>query len=85
MAAALASGLYGIKNKLPLNIPATIGNGYQDNKNGKISSNLFDAANMMKDSKIANELFGEGFVEHFTTNPLMGMQAICKKLLPIGN
>src|SRR5882757_4231529 len=41
MAAALASGLYGVKNKLPLDILATPGNGYLDDKNGKISSNLF--------------------------------------------
>lgn len=66
MAAALASGLYGIKNKLPLNIPATEGNGYEDKRNGSLSSNLFDATNIMKGSAIAKELFGEAFVDHFT-------------------
>jgi glutamine synthetase len=66
MAAALASGLYGIKNKLELTIPATIGNGYKDNRNGSLSSNLFDASTMMKESGIAKELFGEAFVGHFT-------------------
>ena len=66
MAAALASGLHGIKNKLTLNTDPTSGNGYLDDKNGKISANLFDAATIMKDSKIAKELFGDGFVEHFT-------------------
>jgi glutamine synthetase len=70
IAAALASGLYGIKNKLSLNTPATAGNGYLDAKNGRIASNLFDAATQMRDSKIANELFGEGFVEHFTQTRL---------------
>jgi glutamine synthetase len=80
MAAALASGLYGVKNKLPLNIPATAGNGYQDDKNGKIPSNLFDAANIMKDSKIANELFGEDFVDHYTTTRLWECKQFAKSV-----
>lgn len=66
MAAALASGLYGIKNKLALEIPPTTGSGYADSKHGKLPSNLFDAAMQMKNSAIAKELFGADFVEHFT-------------------
>ena len=70
MAAALASGLYGIKNKLPLNIPQSVGNGYQDKKNGVLATNLYDAAISMQTSPIAKELFGEGFVDHFTQTRL---------------
>ncbi len=70
MSAALASGLYGIKNKLPLDIAPTVGNGYQDTKNGKLQSNLYQAAADMQNSAIAKELFGEGFVEHFTQTRL---------------
>ncbi len=66
MAAALASGLYGIKNKLPLNIEPVTGNGYNDKSNGVLSSNLYDATRLMKESPIAKELFGETFVDHFT-------------------
>lgn len=66
IAAALASGLYGIKNKLKLNIAQTMGNGYQDKTNGSLHTNLFDAATAMQSSAIAKELFGEGFVNHFT-------------------
>lgn len=80
MAAALASGLYGIKNKLPLDIPATAGNGYQDTKNGVIPSNLLDAANIMQDSKIANELFGEGFVDHYTRTRLWECKQFAKSV-----
>jgi glutamine synthetase len=80
MAAALASGLYGIKNKLPLNIPSTVGNGYLDSKNGKISANLFDAAMTMKDSKIAKELFGESFVEHFVQTRLWECKQFAKSV-----
>ena len=75
MAAALASGLYGIKNKL-----ATVGNGYHDTKNGTIPSNLLDAANIMKDSKIANELFGEGFVDHYTKTRLWECKQFAKSV-----
>jgi glutamine synthetase len=80
MAAALASGLYGIKNKLPLNIPATIGNGYQDKRNGSLASNLFGAANLMKDSSIAKELFGEAFVDHFTQTRLWEYRQFAKSV-----
>jgi len=66
MAACLASGLYGIKNKLKLKQPATLGNGYRDYSNGVLPSTLIEAAQQMKTSKVAKELFGETFVEHFT-------------------
>lgn len=66
MAACLAAGLYGIKNKLKLKQPATLGNGYRDESNGRFPRNLHDASAVMRDSKIANELLGEKFVQHFT-------------------
>ena len=66
MAGCLAAGLFGIKNKLKLKQPATVGNGYRDYSNGVLPSTLADATQQMKNSKLANELFGEKFVEHFT-------------------
>ena len=66
MAACLAAGLYGINNKLKLNTPATIGNGYADIKNGTLPKNLWEATQAMKDSHHAKDLFGAAFVEHFT-------------------
>lgn len=66
MAACLASGLYGIKNKLKLKTPATIGNGYADKKNGVLPKNLWEATQAMKSTGLAEELFGKSFVEHFT-------------------
>jgi glutamine synthetase len=66
MAACLAAGLYGIKNKLALQIPATIGNGYTDIKNGLLPKNLWEATQAMKTSALAKELFGDAFVAHFT-------------------
>jgi glutamine synthetase len=66
MAACLAAGLYGIKHKLKLKTPATVGNGYADIKNGTLPKNLWDATQAMKTSPIAAYLFGKTFVQHFT-------------------
>jgi len=65
LAACMAAGMYGVKNKLKLQ-PATQGNGYRDTANGTLPRNLWDATQAMKESKLAKELFGEKFVEHFT-------------------
>lgn len=65
MAASLASGLYGIKNKLPLQIPATSGNEYGKIDSNKLPENLADATQKMKHSELPNELFGGHFTEHF--------------------
>jgi glutamine synthetase len=66
MAAALASGLYGIKNKMQLKQPATTGNGYRDFSNGILPGNLWEATQQMKSSSVAKEILGDKFVEHFT-------------------
>jgi glutamine synthetase len=66
MAACLASGLYGIKNKLKLKSLPTKGSGYADTKNGILPKNLWEATQAMKESPLAKELFGETFVNHFT-------------------
>lgn len=65
MAACLAAGLYGIKYKLKLKQPATVGNGYRDYSNGTIPSTLIEATNQMKESKVAKEILSEAFVNHF--------------------
>ena len=65
MGAALASGLYGIRHGLSLDVPPTTGNGYENITNGRLAPTLRDATDLMRDSPIAAELFGEGFVTHF--------------------
>jgi glutamine synthetase len=65
-AAALASGLYGIRNNLKLTTAMTVGNGYRDLKNGVLPRNLWDATQIMKNSELAQELLGENFVKHFS-------------------
>ncbi len=66
LAASLASGLYGIKHQLPLTTHPTSGNGYLETGNGVLPQNLKQATKAMAESEIANELFGEAFVKHFT-------------------
>jgi glutamine synthetase len=65
MAGALASGLYGIKNKLELKQPPTNGNGYLDSSNGRLPRTLEEAAKRMKESGVADEMLGEDFTRHF--------------------
>jgi glutamine synthetase len=66
MSAALASGLFGIKNKLKLDIPETIGNGYNAPKQRVLPKNLLEATEKMANSEIAKQLFGAEFVDHYT-------------------
>jgi glutamine synthetase len=66
MAACLAAGLYGIRNKMALSQPATVGNGYKDDSHGTLPHNLYEATQMMKQSPVAKEILGDTFVEHFT-------------------
>lgn len=65
MAASMASGLYGIKNKLKLEQPPQQGNGYLETAYGVLPRTLEQATNAMKNSAVANELFGENFTSHF--------------------
>ena len=66
VSACLAAGLYGIEKGLELKIDPIKGNGYESNLGEKLPANLLEAAQVMRDSKIANEIFGEDFVDHFT-------------------
>jgi len=64
LAAALASGLYGIENELSLGAPVS-GSGYDDKKGQSLPANLEDATRRFEKSSVARELFGDEFVEHF--------------------
>ncbi|MES2646670.1 MAG: glutamine synthetase [Bacteroidota bacterium] len=80
MAASLASGLYGIKHKLPLVIQPSTGNAYEDISNGVLPANLFEAATAMKNSSVAKELFGETFTAHFTATRLLEWQKFMQQV-----
>lgn len=66
MAASLASGLYGIRNELKLDMPEVIGNAYAKQDAEKLPTNLWQATLQMSQSKVANEILGEAFVQHFS-------------------
>jgi glutamine synthetase len=65
MAASLASGLYGIKNNLKLELQETKGNSYKASGKKPMPADLNEATIAMKKSPIAWELFGNGFTDHF--------------------
>ena len=66
MAASLASGLYGIKHKLQLETPMTLGDAAGVGKGpGRLAKSLRDAVEQMQKSEVAQEIFGVEFVEHF--------------------
>ncbi|MCP4756467.1 MAG: glutamine synthetase [Proteobacteria bacterium] len=66
LAAALASGLWGIENKTE---PEAFvrGNAYEQKfpKRLQLSPTLWDAAQKLKKSKMARDWFGDAFVDHF--------------------
>jgi glutamine synthetase len=66
LSAALASGAWGIENKIEPTAP-TAGNDYQAGGEPieTVPSTLFDAARRFAKSTAAKELFGETFVEHY--------------------
>ena len=65
IAAALASGLYGIENKIPLKCAPIKGNAYQNNDAVRLPKDLGEATQNLSNSKIARELFGPAFTDHF--------------------
>ncbi len=69
LAAAIASGLWGIKNKIDPDKPVE-GSAYDIKfpKHLQLPPTLWDAAQSLKKSKAARELFGDEFVEHFAAS-----------------
>jgi glutamine synthetase len=64
LAAALASGLYGVEQQLPLG-EAVRGSGYADPKAAVLPRNLEEATLRFEQSALARRFFGDAFVEHF--------------------
>jgi glutamine synthetase len=65
IAASIASGLFGLENKLPA--PAIIeGNGYYNENLEKMPRSLAEAAVLFENSKKAVEYFGREFVEIYS-------------------
>lgn len=63
LAAAIASGLYGIRNGMKPPLPIS-GNAYRTDAES-LPKDLKEATDRLADSALARELFGDSFVEHF--------------------
>ncbi len=66
LAAALGSGLWGIENRIEPDEPVS-GNAYDRTypANRHLPRSLMEAGERLKGSKVARELFGDEFVEHY--------------------
>lgn len=69
LAAALGSGLWGIENKLEPE-PMVTGNAYEQTfpEHLKLPATLWDAAQGLKQSNAARDLFGDAFVDHYAAS-----------------
>ena len=68
LSAALASGFYGIQNKIEPDEPVK-GNGYEKkvDKEKMLPRSLYDAAGLLRKSAVGSEWFGEAFVDHYAS------------------
>lgn len=68
LAAALGSGLWGVENKIEPTAPVK-GSAYDQTfpAKQKLPATLWDAAQRLRKSKAAKELFGDAFVDHYAT------------------
>jgi glutamine synthetase len=65
LAAAIGSGLWGIENRIEPDAPIA-GNAYeQESPERALPSTLWDAAQRLRASEAARELFGAEFVDHY--------------------
>ncbi len=66
MAAALAAGLWGIENRVPLR-PAVEGNAYTlpEEDAPSLPATLAQASNRLRHSTVAREILGDAFVDHY--------------------
>lgn len=65
IAATVAAGVYGIENKLKLKDAPIVGSAYHESKLPRLPRNLLEATEKLSKSRLARELFGEAFVDHF--------------------
>jgi glutamine synthetase len=67
LAAALASGLWGVEQGLALDAAPVVGSGYADSGAEVLPRNLAEAADRLDGSKLGRALLGDDFVDHFVT------------------
>jgi glutamine synthetase len=65
VAASIASGLYGVRKNLKLQDKKVEGSAYLESDAARLPRTLQEATERMSRSKIAREIFGDTFVDHF--------------------
>jgi glutamine synthetase len=65
VAASIASGLYGVQKNMALKAAPIVGSAYHDTKAERLPRTLQEATARLRDSKVAHDLLGEAFVDHF--------------------
>jgi glutamine synthetase len=65
VAGALAAGLWGVEQKLTLKDAPVSGSAYAESGTPRLPRNLHEAAERFAASKLARDLFGAAFVDHF--------------------
>ncbi|NNG40288.1 glutamine synthetase [Flexivirga sp. ID2601S] len=73
VAAMLAGGLHGIEQELALE-PAFVGNAYESDK-PKVPATLAEARQLLLDSRLARDTFGDDVVEHYARNAEVEIEA----------
>jgi len=65
MAASVAAGVWGIEEGLKLADDPVVGSAYRAEKAVRLPRTLQEATERLERSKLARELLGEEFVDHF--------------------
>lgn len=65
VAACLGAGLWGIEQGLELDQPPTLGSSYADDTLERLPRTLQEATERLASSKVAREMLGDGFVDHY--------------------
>jgi glutamine synthetase len=78
IAAALASGLYGIENKLPLTLDPVTGYNAGADQVARLPRTLVEATDAMDASPLARGLFGDAFVRHIVETRRWEWRKFCE-------
>lgn len=70
IAASIAAGLYGVEKGLELKDKPVTGSAYTESQAERLPRNLYEATIRLQNSKLAHELLGSGFVDHFVKTRL---------------
>ncbi len=70
VAACIATGLYGVEKNLQLTSKPIVGSAYTEASVQRFPRNLQEATLKLQESKVARELFGDEFVDHFVQTRL---------------